>query len=177
MLTDHNNPPGAQQAAIAESLKAYRDSALGNLYNAYVWATPTSTDAATAEVLRRVSGFYARHGGTRAPDSAGMPQEKILITYFDAVSNACGVRAASAAIHGEIVDLLIDAKFDECDRVLSSLNIESTNPDLLLSYVVATVNAPRQMLPSRVELMRRTRLRFVREFGGDETAMILDRFE
>ena len=86
------------------------------------------------------------------------------------------VQASLVAVHGHVLDLLMDGDFEDCDYLLSRIDTERTDTDILLSFVISTANVSPERLPGRAELFKKVRNRLADEIGEPEAADAIDRF-
>lgn len=108
-------------------------------------------------------------------DTAVFPSvEKMFLAGINLQATSGNVQSGIVSVYSHIGDLIVSGNFGDCDKLISFVSVETTDPDLLLSFLMATINLPRDQIPSRKHFFRQVRDRFAREIGEDETAETVD---
>jgi hypothetical protein len=95
-----------------------------------------------------------------------------FLKSLNAAARAGKLQAALVSVYGRIGDLLSEGHIEECNELLACVETETTDIDLLLSFLMATATEEKA-LPARKTLYDRARTRFVRELGETETKELL----
>ena len=82
------------------------------------------------------------------------------------------IQEGIVAVYSAIGDLCVAGQFESCDRLLESIDVDSTDVDLLLSFYMATANL-RGILVHRGAFAARMRAKMMAELGEEETNDIL----
>jgi hypothetical protein len=108
-------------------------------------------------------------------DTAAIPattETDLFLSGLASVAKAGQMQSALVTVYARIGDLLSDGLLEVCNVLLARVDVDQTETDLLLSFLMATA-ASREALPARSILYDRVVNRFQRVFGEQETEALL----
>jgi hypothetical protein len=171
---------------FVHSIPGLLDSVLRSLFDFRQYEAPqwsdmrgeqqelSARDKIFAEVGQRIG---LRWQGIAGTDTREIDRGEMFVRGVNSYVASGNVQAGIVAVYDQIGDLFVGGQLDECDRILRKVDTDTTDADVLLSFLMATAPAPSDQLPSRGDFYRRVRTRFDREFGEDRSAQLLNALE
>lgn len=111
--------------------------------------------------------------GLTAPARLDPDEADLFLKSVESTTKAGNLQAAIVLVYRRIGDLLANGQTEECNELLARVNVHTTDLDVLLAFLMATV-MEREKLSARSPLYAATRSRFLRELGETETKKVFD---